>query len=69
MVAVQQANTVLSWHEVLLREDVPPRWMWHLPDELEDWFEEVRARHDRGSPVDDREEVPMWENELAAGRG
>lgn len=50
---------------------MPPEWMWPLEHELVPWFEEVKqAREEkyssRGSERD--VEVPMTENELAAGR-
>lgn len=64
---MQQANTILSWMENLLTDDRPPRWMWHLDEELADWFEMVKANH--GHSDDDEPEGSMWENELAKDRG
>lgn len=54
------------WQENLGREDMPPRWMWHLPWELDDWFKDVDARRANPPAADDREQVPLVENEAAA---
>lgn len=71
MVAIKQANSILDWHEHLVPEDRPPRWMWSLDEEIIDWFEALAEKRDqeRKDREDDREEVPQWENELAKGRG
>lgn len=50
---------------------MPPEWMWHLTDELEEWFAEVeRRRRDRyGLDKDEDRDAPeMLANELARGR-
>lgn len=54
-----------------MAEDMPPAWMWPLPEALDDWFEEVAARHKEqygGGDSGRDEEVPMMQNELARGR-
>lgn len=40
---------------------MPPEWMWPFPDELENWFGDVKAK--RPSPGDDRDVVAMTKNE------
>lgn len=54
-------------------EEVPPQWMWHLDEALDDWFVEVeRKREERHNPDHPDEEddlSPGWvENEYAKGR-
>lgn len=60
----------MAWQENLMSEDMPPAWMWPLPDVLEEWFDEVAARHKAryGGDSDRDEDVPMMQNDLAAGR-
>lgn len=50
-----------------MEDDIPPEWMWPFEDELSEWFDEVRAARENpsSSPKEDREEVPLMENELA----
>lgn len=68
--AIEHANTVLSWQENLSEEEMPPEWMWTLDHELEEWFEHVA--HDRktrfGGGGSDDDETSMMGNELAKGR-
>lgn len=60
----------MSWQENLIGDDMPPRWMWHLDEELGDWFDDVKARHDsEHGGRDGDEEVEMWDNELMRDRG
>jgi hypothetical protein len=68
--AIEQAYRISWWQENLQKEEMPPKWMWHLEWELEDWFEEVEAaREERyGGGGDDREETQMMGNELARER-
>ncbi len=63
---VEHSHRIISWQENLPRNEMPPVWMMHLDHELEMWFE--RVDRDRSNPKggDDREQVPMAENELAA---
>lgn len=63
--AIQHANTILTWHENLPEEEMPPEWMWPFPDELEEHFAEVKwARKQKynGSGGDD-DDWGMVENE------
>ncbi len=54
-------------------EELPPQWMWHLDDPLEDWFAEVdRKREERisgdSSSLSDDNSGTWVENEYAKGR-
>ena len=68
MTAVQHANVVLGWRENMSPDEVPPEWMWPYTEPLTEWFEAVecerKARY--GVEPDNRDEVDMTENELAA---
>lgn len=48
---------------------MPPRWMWTLPEELDEHFAKVKA--DRGSGNSDPDEPPgpTIKNEYAENRG
>lgn len=66
---------VLAWQENLVKDEIPPEWMWSLDDELEKWFDDVEeARRDRyesrrnGGRSRDQEAPQMMVNELARGR-
>ena len=69
-VAIEQAVTILSWQENLVSEEMPPKWMWHLDWEIENWFIAVKnkreARYNK-DPSDDSEGSDSdWEdNEYA----
>lgn len=68
---VDHAQTIQFWRENLPREEMPPRWMWHLDHELEAWFERVEAdreaKHERGGGGTSHPdpEGPMMVNALA----
>lgn len=65
--AITHAQTILGWQENLLTEDMPPEWMWPLTEELDDWFKDVKARHDEryGGSRDEKDDAPdMAQNEL-----
>jgi hypothetical protein len=66
--AITHARTIVTWHEHLTEEDMPPRWMWHLPDELDDHFERLKDAR-RSDNSDDDDTGPMLQNEYARGRG
>ncbi len=57
----------MGWQENLFGEDMPPEWMWALPDSLEDWFAEVERRREQkyGTSKDEDESSLMMSNELA----
>ncbi len=69
--AVNQALTVISWHENLPRDEQPPRHIWYSGEKVEEWFKDVERKRSnkygsgRHSPYDDADDVPMTSNELA----
>lgn len=68
--AIEHAHRILDWQENLIKDEMPPRWMWPFEDELEIWFEEVeRKREERyGGKGGSDDSVPMMSNELSKGR-
>lgn len=40
---------ILGWFEFTPQEDLPPEWMWSLPDELNSHFKRVNAEKRRKS--------------------
>ena len=60
---------ILAWQENLPEDEMPPRWMWTLPDELNRHFRDVRARRKNPDGYDDEIDGPVIENEYAKGRG
>jgi hypothetical protein len=69
--AISHAQTILGWQENLMSEDMPPEWMWPLGEELNDWFDAVKARQDErfGRNSDEKEDAPdMAQNELTRGK-
>jgi hypothetical protein len=70
--AISHAQTILSWQDNLLSEDMPPEWMWPLSDELEGWFEDVKKRQEERYGSHGREPVEdapgMAQNELTKGK-
>lgn len=52
---------------------MPPMWMWHLNDELEVHFEDVKERRSSGQPSSNGhgrgDDNRMMRNEYAKGRG
>lgn len=69
MVAINHGITILSWLTNLTDEEMPPRWSWHLTDELERHFEAVKANRGAGPDNDDSPSGAMLKNEYAQGRG
>lgn len=71
MRAITHAQTVISWQENLLNDEMPPEWMWPFDEELEGWFDEVeRKRNERyGGSGGDGDVTParsqMTDNEYA----
>lgn len=54
---------VLSWYEHLSTDEIPPRWMWPFPSELEKWFEQVEEARREGVKFTRPEPsgaVPRW---------
>jgi hypothetical protein len=55
---------ILHWQENLVRDEMPPEWMWCIDHELEIWFERIEAERDERYGREERERVPMMQNEL-----
>ncbi len=50
---------LVFWQENLAEEDMPPEFMWHLDEELDAWFADVkRRRESRNDPRNDDLEEP-----------
>lgn len=70
MHAVNEALMVISWHENLPKDEVPPRHIWWSGDLLDNWFEDVDRRRKRkttgkSSTYDEADETPSMGNQLA----
>ena len=66
---MSQALTILNWQENLGSEDMPPEWMWTVDDELEIWFDEVKARREERYNAGSGDETPeMMSNTLVRKR-
>lgn len=70
--AVNEALTVLSWHENLPKDEVPPRHIWWSPERIDAWFGKVQENRDRKygggnsrkSTYDAADDAPMTRNKL-----
>lgn len=70
--AIEHALIVLTWHENLQKEDVPPEYLWEDSEGLEMWWKTVEDRQEdgrsttRGRADDSDEEAPgLQENDYA----
>lgn len=63
--ALNHAIRINQWQENLPSDETPPRWMWHLDWELEDFFLDLDAKRQQkyGSA---EESTAMEENEYAS---
>ena len=68
MGVISRSVTIIYWQENMSPEDVPPRWMWALDDELTRHFERMKERQP-GDYDDDPPAGPMLVNEHAKNRG
>lgn len=60
---------MLSWHENLPKDEIPPRNVWWSGELLDEWFEGVERRRKKkysgtGSTYDRAEDSPMTGNAL-----
>jgi hypothetical protein len=67
--AVNEALMVLSWHENLPKDEVPPRNLWWSGDLLDNWFEDVERRRKKKSSgkkstYEAAEESPSMGNQM-----
>jgi hypothetical protein len=73
LTAFQHASTILNWFENVPQEEQPPDWMWPFPDEVSQWFDEVKlAREQKYSNDADGGDLDDWDtlkNDAAEGRG
>lgn len=60
--AISHACKLLGWYEKIAIEKLPPMWMMPYDDEVNAWFEAAASTE----PVerDDRDQVPMMDNEI-----
>jgi hypothetical protein len=71
--AIEHADRILGWMENMSDDEVPPVHIWHLPDELDYHFEQVKQeRKERygGSSSDDspsrsRGSTEAWDDWVA----
>lgn len=73
---ISRAALIVAWQDNLPSDEMPPRWMWTLDDDLNAHFERIKEERDKkygtGSSDDDdddRSSGPMLKNELAQNRG
>lgn len=72
-VAIEHALTILSWHENLMKDEVPPEYLWEDVEGLEQWWRSVEEKRRDGLPTsggyDEDDDEPssagMAQNELA----
>ena len=59
------ANMIISWEENLAEDEIPPRWMWHLPWDLKTHMEKVvadrKAKYESKPNSDGSDNAPAWE--------
>lgn len=46
--AIEHALNVLSWHENLQKEEIPPEHLWEDSEGLEEWWKRVEAKRSDG---------------------
>lgn len=69
--AIEHALTVLSWHEHLPKDEVPPEHLWDDNEGLDEWWKRVEAKRVDGIPISrarggtDEDPSAMAENDLA----
>lgn len=68
--AVSHGLAIINWQENLPKEEIPPEWMWCFDDELEQWFENVKAEREKkyntGNSKTDYDKPGFMQNEFAA---
>jgi len=47
-VAIEHALNVLTWHENLQKDEVPPEHLWEDPEGLEQWWQWVEDKRSDG---------------------
>ena len=71
-VAIEHALTILSWHENLSPEEVPPEYLWEDSEGLEQWWASIEEKRKSGEPISRSADTgngdqgsDMTENDLA----
>ena len=49
--AIEHALNVLTWHENLPKDEVPPEHLWEDSEGLEMWWEHVEQQREDGQPT------------------
>lgn len=49
--AIDQALSILNWHENLPEDEVPPEHIWEDTEGLEQWWADVKAKREDGAPI------------------
>ncbi len=69
VLAVNEALMVLSWHEKLPKDEVPPRHIWWSGELIDKWFQDVerkrKSKTGKQSTYESADEVPMMGNQMA----
>lgn len=67
--AIEQALTILSWHENVTKDEVPPEYLWEDSEGLEMWWASVKDKRElpyrSSSSGSDERPSELEENELA----
>lgn len=66
--AIEHGLSILSWHEHLPKEDVPPEHLWEDSEGLEQWWATVEARRDDGGATTTRGTEPSETGDAEPGR-
>jgi hypothetical protein len=53
-VAIEQGLTILSWHENLSKDEIPPERLWEDSEGLEQWWARVEEKRESGMPVNNQ---------------
>lgn len=65
IVALDHAVRVISWMENLAKDEMPPKWKWHLDWEIESHF--LKVEEDRGNKYSGETNDVDWEqNEFSS---
>lgn len=69
MAAFSHAGMILGWQEHLSSDEMPPRWMWELEEDLQRHFEELADARRSGRDFTPESAGSMMKNAYAEGRG
>jgi len=63
--------TILSWHEHLIKEEIPPEHLWDDSQGLDMWWEYIRDKREDNIPIprsgddEDERDGRVAENDIA----